>query len=75
MKDLALGQKSLPYDEWKTICEISGIKSKTPWYQVAINYTNNGHIEKGKYKNGKMMEITSKGESIVRKALEKIIGV
>jgi len=73
MKDHGLGQKSVPYEEWKVICEATGIKSKTPWYQVATNYSNLNQIEKNKYKNSKMMVITLKGEKIVKKALERAL--
>lgn len=73
MKDLALGQKSTSYEEWRALCEASGMKSRTPWYQVATNYSILNQIEKSKYKSSKEMEITSKGEKIVKKALEKIL--
>lgn len=73
IKDLVFGQKSIPYDEWKMLCEASSIKSNTPFYVLANNYTLTKTIDKSKFKNSKEMAINSKGESVIRTALEKII--
>lgn len=73
IKDLVFSQKSIPYEEWKSLCEASSIKSNTPFYMLASNYTLTKAIDKNKYKNSKELAINSKGEGIVKAALERIL--
>ncbi len=73
IKDLVFGQKSVSFDDWKTLCEASGIKSNTPFYMLASNYTLTRTIDKTKYKNSRELVINSKGEGVVRTALERIL--
>jgi hypothetical protein len=73
IKDLVFGQKSIPYEEWKSLCEASSIKSNTPFYMLASNYTLTKAIDKSKYKNSKELAINSKGEKVVKDALERIL--
>lgn len=74
VKDLELNQRPVPYEEWKQICEASGIKSNTPLYQLAINAKQMGYIDKKKHESKEML-LNSKGQLFVKKALEKFLSI
>ena len=70
--EFGLHRKSLPYEEWKELCEASNIKSKTTFGKIANNAKNYKHIDKKKYETEQVMVLTSIGINVLKKALDKM---
>jgi len=71
--EYALGKPSLPYDEWKELCDASKIKSKTPFYKLVDNAKRNGHINKKAYDKSKDVILEPRGLETVKNAVSKYI--
>lgn len=69
--EFVLGKLAIQYDELKEMCELNGIRSKTPFYQIIDNAKRYGHIDKKKYDNAKEVVLQSKGLDLLRSALNK----
>lgn len=71
VNEFVLGKLAIQYDELKEMCELNGIRSKTPFYQIIDNAKRYGHIDKKKYDNAKEVVLQSKGLDLLRSALNK----
>lgn len=71
--EFVLHRESLPYDEWKLLCEASNIKSKTPFVHIVKNAKNYGHIDKKLYESSRQVTLSPRGVEVITKALQNLI--
>lgn len=75
INEYVFNNTTTPYKEWKELCEVSNLKSKTPIYQIAGDIKNGGYIDKKTYDNTpkKEMKLTPKAIEVIRKFIEKFL--